>query len=117
MIFIVEVVEDHHNFYKFRGLDTLRKLMKISENKKIKSNGLRALAHLCDKLHPGINSSRTRRKILKFLAKEIVQENDIDLLANALTCLRSFLAHFDFDVNLMKTTGCLSKMVVTLLRY
>ena len=116
MIFIIEVVEDHHNFYKFRCLDPLRKLMKISENKKIKSNGLRALAHFCDKLHPRIKNSLSRRKTLKFIAKEIAQENDIDHLTNALTCLRSFLFLFDFDVNIIKTTGCLSKMV-TLLRY
>ena len=96
--------------YEFNNLSNLFEVIKKSENKLVKKNGIRALA-IFSKLEVLKTQKRFLIKIAEFL---ILFDNDADNLINSLTFLKANLGILDKKI--LKQKEFLAKLI-SLMRF
>ena len=97
--------------FKEHNLSTLLKVMKKSENKEVKKNGIRVLAIFSEEI------AILQNKTFEFLSDVIQFDKDVDNLMNSLTFLANMNENIRIiDKELLKNKGFIAKLI-SLLRF
>ena len=98
---------------EFDNIYKLFEVMKKSENKEVKKNGIRFL-EIFSKLEEEKTNKRFLNKIAEFLSGVILFDNDVDNLINSLTFLNANIEIL--DTRFFKQEGFLAKLI-SLMRF
>ena len=113
VILIFEILPDDIFGDEFNNINKLFEVMKKSENKEVKKNGIRFLA-IFSKIEALKSKKQFLNKIAELLSGVILFDNNADNLINSLTFFNANLEIL--DKNILKQEGFLAKLI-SLMRF